>query len=308
MAMMEILDSVRSIIQKWVNTSSQLSVAITSSDIAYGVNTVTVKNARRFQVGDQVFITDSSSYETDKIIEKIDYDNNIIEFVHPVLNEWPATSTLVIKAINENIVQGIYIGDPDVISHYPAITVNGNSRSSEWMTLRSTKERYEIEIGVYVKASSLENGYRFLMQITDIIQHGLKGNIIPLINDIDLIQLVNDTVAGSVNVEVSDITPFQNYRRVIIENDDSWQENWVAEVYGNPNGSGIINLREPLGFDFPSSGTNVIVPHRFIFNSWPATIEYGKIHKGELIKAAVIRWFAEEEELQMYQKIEPNLR
>lgn len=308
MAMMEILDSVRSIIHKWVNTSSQLSVAITASDVTNGKDTVTVKSARRFQVGDQVFIQNSNFYETDKIIENIDYDNNIIQFSHSILNEWEANTSFIVKAINENIVQGIYIGDPDVISHYPAITVNGTSRSSEWMTLRSTKERYEIEIGIYVKASTLENGYRFLMKITDIIQHGLKSNIIPLINDLDLIKLDGAASAGSVNIAVSDTTPFNNYRRVIIENDENWQEGWVSEVYGNQDGTGIITLREPLLFDFPENGTNVIIPHRFIFNSWPAEIEYGKIHKGELLKAAVIRWFAEEEELQMYQKIEPNLR
>jgi hypothetical protein len=61
-------------------------------------------------------------------------------------------------------------------------------------------------------------------------------------------------------------------------------------------------------FDFKASDTSIIIPHRFIFNSWPATIEYGKIHKGELLKASVIRWFAEEEEVQYLRKGEMKLR
>jgi hypothetical protein len=50
------------------------------------------------------------------------------------------------------------------------------------------------------------------------------------------------------------------------------------------------------------------VPKRFIYNSWPSDIQYGLIHKGELLKAAKINWFAEEEELQNLRREEPRLR
>ena len=59
--------------------------------------------------------------------------------------------------------------------------------------------------------------------------------------------------------------------------------------------------------DFAVSNTSVAIPKRFIFNSWPMNIEYGKIHKGELLKASVIRWFGEEEEMQWLRRDETKL-
>jgi hypothetical protein len=50
------------------------------------------------------------------------------------------------------------------------------------------------------------------------------------------------------------------------------------------------------------------VPTRHVFNSWPSDIQYGSIHKGELLKAAKISWFAEEEEQQFLRDEEPKLR
>jgi hypothetical protein len=57
-----------------------------------------------------------------------------------------------------------------------------------------------------------------------------------------------------------------------------------------------------------AADSTVIVPKRFIFNSWPSDVQYGTIHKGELLKAGKISWFAEEEELQHLRREEPRLR
>ena len=39
----------------------------------------------------------------------------------------------------------------------------------------------------------------------------------------------------------------------------------------------------------------------------PNNIEFGSIHKGELLKAAKISWFAEEEEMQFWRRDELKL-
>ena len=47
-----------------------------------------------------------------------------------------------------------------------------------------------------------------------------------------------------------------------------------------------------------SENSKIIGLTRFIYNSWPADIKYGFIHKGSLLKASTISWFAKETEQQ----------
>lgn len=306
MAMEEILDSVRRIVHKWVNTTSRIQQNVNRGDTI-----ICVKNSRRFDIGDAVMLKNNTVYETGLVVEDVDWDQGLVTLSTPVLNDWSmAENTVLIKTIYEQFVQGIYIGEPDVIPMYPAITVNGISRNSQWLTLESTKERYEIEVGVYVKASTHEDGYRFLMNITDEIQKGLKRNIIPLVNDYDIISLTTDITACDTTLYVNNRSKLEDYRRIIIEDEYESQEHWVTHLYSDtedPTGT-AIRVKEQVAWDFDKDETSIIIPKRFVFNSWPADIQYGMIHKGELLKAAKISWFAEEEEMQWFRRDELKLR
>ena len=306
MAMTEVLDSVRRIVYKWVNTSTRIQLNVTRGDTV-----ICVKDARRFTIGDQVMLKNSTIYETALIIDSIDSVGGLITLTTPALNDWTvAENTVLIKTINEQFVQGIYIGDPDVISHFPAITVNGISRSSEWLTLESTKERYQIEVTIYVKESTHEEGYRFCMAMADEIQRGLKYNIMPLVSDFNLTSLAKDIKQGDLTIFVNNRSLFDDFTRIIIEDQFETQENWVAALFSNEEDPSqqAARLSNCAEFDFNASDTTIIVPTRHIFNSWPDNIEYGSIHKGELLKAAKISWFAEEEEMQFLRREEPKLR
>ena len=306
MAMEEVLDSVRRIAHKWVNTTSRVQ-----TDISRGDTIICIRNARRFKIGDQVMLKNDTVYETGLVIEDKDDVGQLITLSTPVLNDWTvAENAVLIKTIYGQFIQGIYIGDPDVISRFPAITVNGVSRTSEWLTLESTKERYQIEVNVFVQASTHEDGYRFLMQITDEIQRGLKRNILPLISDYNITSLINDVSAGDVDIRVNDRSLFDDYRRLIIEDDFETHENWVTHLYtlAEDPAQTAVRLKDCMQYDFDKDDTSVIVPKRFIYNSWPDNIQYGTIHKGELLKAAKISWFAEEEEAQFLRREEPKLR
>jgi len=306
MAMAEVLDSVRRIIYKWVNTSTRIQIDVTRGDTV-----ICVQDARRFTIGDQVMLKNSTVYETDKIIDSIDSVSGLITLTTPVLNDWTvAENTVLIKTIDEQFVQGIYIGEPDVIPRFPAITVNGVSRSSEWLTLESTKERYQIEVTIYVKGGTHEEGYRFCMAMTDEIQKGLKYNIMPLVSDYNLTSLTQDITAGDLTIHVANRSLFDDYTRIIIEDPYETQENWVVALYDNVEDPSqqAARLSDCAVWDFSASDTNIIVPTRHIFNSWPSDIQYGVIHKGDLLKAAKISWFAEEEEMQFLRRDEPKLR
>ena len=295
MALEEILDSVRRIIHKWVDTSSRIQTNVTRGDTV-----ICVRSSRRFSAGDQVMLKNNTVYETGLVVDSIDSDTTLT-FISPILNDWTVSqNTQLVKAIDENFVQGIYIGDPDVIPRFPAITVNGISRSSEWFTLESTKEHYELEINVYVQDSTHESGYRFLLHLVDTIQYGLKRNVFPLVNDYDIIGITENITRGEVVIKLSEANDVNNYKRIILEDEYNNQEDWIIRVYdADPSdGSVYVRLKDPVCYDFSISDTSVIVPKRFIYNSWPVNINYGKIHKGTLLKAATISWFADEEQMQ----------
>lgn len=300
MAMEEILDSIRRIIYKWVNTVTSIT-----SNVNIGDTVINVTSMHRFQVGDQVMLKNETVYETSLNIAEVDREAKTITLSRAVSNAWLVSdNTVLIKTIGEQFVQGIYIGDPDVIVKYPAITVNGINRKSEWLTLESTKETYDLEIGVFVKDSTHEKGYRFLMQMTDTIQKGLKMNIFPIPNDWDIISLTADANEGDLTMTVEDNSGFNDYPRFIIENAEVHQDNWVTQI----DEDGVtVQLQEPIITDFDKDNTSVILPHRYIYNSWPSDIAYGKIHKGELLKASTIKWFGEEEELQIDRRYEGKL-
>jgi len=306
MAMESILDGVRRIVHKWVDTTTRIVSDITAGDI-----TICLKNAQRLTVGDPVMLKNDTVYEPDLYIADIDELANLVTLTSPVANNWSvADNTVLIKTIYDQFVQGIYIGEPDVIPRFPAITVNGVSRSSEWFTLESTKERYEIEIGVFVQASTHENGYRFLMNIADEIQKGLKRNIQPLVSDYTIISLVDDISSGDLDIKVNNRDELTDYRRILIEDEYESEEAWVTILYADTDDSleQTIRLQHPVCFDWDKGNASVVIPKRFIFNSWPSNIQYGTIHKGTLLKAAKISWFAEEEEMQFLRREELKLR
>jgi len=117
MAMQEVLDSVRRIVHKWVNTITPITADVTAGDTV-----ISVQNVRRFQHNDQIMLKNSQLYEVDLTIDEVDSDAQTITLTSPVLNDWVvSSSTTVIKTIGNQFVEGIYIGDPDVIIRYPAI-------------------------------------------------------------------------------------------------------------------------------------------------------------------------------------------
>jgi len=69
-----------------------------------------------------------------------------------------------------------------------------------------------------------------------------------------------------------------------------------------------VQVNTPVCYDFTvANNSQVIRVNRFFFNSWPASIDYGKIFKGTMLKAASIDWFAWEEEIQSQIPRETNI-
>ena len=293
-----VLDSVRRMVKRWVSTATPITAGVSTGD-----TDITVRSSIRFREGEEVMLRDPLRYETGLIIDEI-VDNNTVRLTSSVLNNWTVSQNTVLeKTINQMFVQGIYIGEPEVIPMYPAITVNGLDRNSEWLTLDSTKERYNIQITTYVLDSTQESGYRFLLKLTDIIQKGLKKNIFPLVGSYDVLSITADVVFEDEYIKVSSTSDLPDRGRLIIEDQYQSQETWLQEVVDETT----IRINQGACYNFDKDDATIIIPNRFIFNSWPASVDFGKIHKGDLLKASTISWFAEEEEMQLMRKQDPHL-
>ena len=300
----QVIDGVRRIVSKWVNTTTPLI-----EDAKVGDTQIKVQSGRRFRPNDEVMIRGPMFAEAGLRIDKA-IDNNTLQLSDAITSQdWEVDDNAVLtKTINDMFVQGVYFGDPEVIPLYPAVTVFGESKSSEWLTLDSTTERYELQISVYVLESTHEDGNRFLQRMTRTIEKGLKKNIFPLVGDHEVTSVTADIVAEDNFIKVADSSIFEipasQGFRIIIEDPHLMQEAFVRNIID----SETIEIYQCVHDDYKANDTVIIAPTRFVYNSWPASIDFGKIHKGDLLQASVISWFAEEEELQLMRRQDPQLR
>ena len=285
-----ILDSVRRIISRWVSTQTRLT-----ENAEPGDTVLTVSTSNRFREHDETIIRNAVQGETPIIVDSI-IDETHIQLEDAVRFRWEVSDNAILeKTFNQNMVQGIYLGDPDVIPRYPAVTVTALNRTSKWLTIDSTHETYNVQIAIYVRDANQEGAYRFLLQMVDTIQRGLKQNIYPLVGPYNTTTLLADIAEQDTFIKVNDISLFEKGSRINIE--DRWKvgEYMVQSVVDDET----LQLSQPTCYSWNmSDNTQVIKLDRFFFNSWPATIDYGKIFKGTMLKAATIDWFAWEESIE----------
>lgn len=286
----QILEAVRRVVYRWVNTSSPLI-----ADISTGDTTLSVESAVRFQVGDEISIYDPSTSrgETNLFVSEI-VDNNTIELTSPILateddGYGPGQGSIAIKTWGGSFIQGIYLGDPEVIPLYPAITIMGDSKDSSWQALGLTKENYAFTITIMLQKDNAEDSYRHLVRLTKAVEIGLKRNIYPLVGNYVTANTTADIAIDDLFIQVADTSDFYVDQVIILENVYRAEELRVKCVVDSTTLQIYVPIANPY---LVSEDTKIIGITRFIYNSWPATITYGFKHKGSLLHASQIKWFA----------------
>ena len=289
--MEEILDSLRKIINRWVTTESLLT-----SDANVGDAIVNVVKSNRFSVGDEIIITDGNEYEYPlMVISKP--DDVSIELDRAVSHgPWRVSKQCkVAKSIRGRLVQGIYIGDPPVIPRYPAIVVNGRSKSSEWATLETTIESYEVDISCYIQDDTQEDGYRSLLYLAKTIETGLKRNLFPLVGERSHTDVVVGIAKRDTIIQVDSTDGMTANQFILVEDRFKAEDVRIHEIIDDTHirlKTGIVN-QYSLEYD-----PRVIIVDRFLHNTWPKSIDFGFVSKDTLLKAAKINWKGEELEVQ----------
>jgi hypothetical protein len=293
--MLEILHSIKSIIERFIVNMVPLAAEANAGDTS-----VSLPSTRRFRYGDAVVIYHKEGEyaqpegEVHNVVQVCDRS---LVLDTPLTNSYTVANSFVEKMIgfesgNETWLDAVYIGEPDVILKYPAITVNGKSRSSEWLTLESTKETYQIDITVYVEAADYESQVELMFAYVKQIEDSLFRSLYPLVRPYNVTTFTEPVEATSTIVKVQNPNVFtcKGISWVFLESYDFLRHNLIVGDLGD----GTFNLQFPAGAHF-DVGDKLIQPMRHIFNALPKGTQYGTVNKGTMLKAAVISYECSEE-------------
>ena len=293
-----ILQTYRKIIARYIVNERNIT-----SDVSAGDTSISVESTRRFNIGEKIAIIDTASQKAEvAVIEDIP-DYRTITLSSPTVASYISdeygSANIIRKILGyetgiEGFIQAIYLGEPEVISHYPAITIDLKTRNSEWLTLESTKESYSIDISIYVLAQDYLTQFELMHTYVDYIEQALFRSFYPLVSPYNTASLAEDVNGSDIVIKIAD-ADIENFEHVCsgwlwIENIDYLLYNRVSRYMGN----GVYELTRPVGHDM-YAGDTVIAPTRHIYNTLPESTQFGTINKGTMLKCARISIKAEEE-------------
>ena len=293
--MLEILNAIKRIIERFIINMTPLREAVSSGDTF-----IPLPRTRRFRCGDVVVIYNRPSQLNQPegevhVATQICEDGIVIDT--PLVASYPVNDSYVEKMIgyehgNEAWLDGIYIGEPEVILKYPAITINGVSRSSQWFTIETTRETYDIDITVYVLAADYQAQMELMYTYVKQIEDSLFRSFYPLVEPYVAVNIIEPVKPGDtiVRTDNSDLISSKGACWVFLEGNDYLKSNSIVADLGG----GVYQLQIPVAFDF-AVGDKLIQPWRHMFNSLPKGTQYGTVNKNTMLKAGKISYLIEEE-------------
>ena len=281
----QVLKHIGRTVNRWLRTSVRLK-----EDTVVGSNIIKVISTRRFVKGDEIIIRDSVKGETANTIDEV-LDLETIRLTSNVQNVWNSSdNVLVEKTFNQTFLQAIYYGDISAAPKFPCVVIKAVDSSSEWMALQITKEKYNVEISVYVEDSSAEEGYFWMIRAATAIQTGLKKNINCLVGPYRVKSLTANIDVNDYFIKINSTQDLFTPAIAYLEDKWSMQEIHIHSVID----SDTLKLQHPVPIPFDKDESVVIFMDRWFFNSFPSGINYGKLFKGTMLKSATISWFCEE--------------
>ena len=210
--------------------------------------------------------------------------------MNPVAENYSTSVTKVQNLVDGGMwVHGIYIGDPPVIGRYPAITIFGGSRKSEWLTIDSTSERFDVDISVYIESAFYDTSVEYVYKLTKSIERTLFNNFYPLVEPYCSTVLTEDVTATDTVIRVEDDDINREFAWFFLES-EKYTRHASPKCY---LANGVIELKFPLGVEF-SAGDYVIFPGRHFYDTRAESTEYGSVVKNSLLWGSRISYFATE--------------
>jgi hypothetical protein len=290
--MIHLQEAIKKIIERYI-----VNVIPFSEAIPAGSTTIPLMTAGRFKKCDQVVVYNQAVLDAtgEGEIRTISChpSRTTVELDIPLEDAYPAGTSFMQKLVGGQFVQGIYLGDPSKISHYPAITINATEKTNEWLTLSSTSSTYNIDISIFTLADDYEESYRLMHTYAEQIETSLFRSLFPLAEPFDKATLANAVGPTDTVIRITDFRDLVNHLRgfLFLESWDNLRSNRIKSTLD----AGVFQLAMPIGGEF-AAGDSVIQPGRHFYNAFPRGIRYGTINKeSTVLKAAVISYMAQEE-------------
>ncbi len=289
--MYEIQKAIKKVIERYIVNQTPITTALAS-----GITTIPLASSRRYACDDLVVIFNKPAMDQQaegEVHTIVDIpDNNNIVIDAGLIEDYTLENSFVEKMVGGTFLEAVYLGDPEVIPRYPAITVDAKTKTNEWLTLESTSEQFTIDVTVMVEAEMYDTQYELMHRYTKAIETALFRTFYPLVEPFDQTTLVNAIVPADTMIQIADedMLLCSGGSWIWLESYDYLRSNRVINSLGN----GVYELLLPVSRPF-DAGTLIIRPKRHIYNTIPKQTQYGTINKGTTLKAAQISWTAQEE-------------
>lgn len=268
-----------------------------TQNIALGGNTIKVPNTSRFRINDEIyFISDTVGFAETALIQDIPDDTTIIISPATVRGWLVSENAYIQKAVNNQLIKRIHIGDLKIIPSFPTITISATSESNEWYTLQRTSHEYRFNIRVYVLADSFERTSIFLIKLAEQIREILIDHIRPIIDGQSNLLTV-DLPVGATVVNIASTANFKVGGAVFLRDHHPaphHQEAYVKKILS----ATALEIGHPTEYDYlVSRGAELIRVNRLLYDTRPESIQYGYVQTpggGSFMQAADISWYAKE--------------
>jgi hypothetical protein len=290
--MLELQEAILKIVRRYIVNITPITEAVSA-----GATEIPVQTSRRYQDCEQVAIYNQDVLDAtgEGEVRQITClpDGNTIRVSEALVDSYTANDSFVQKLVGGRFVQGIYLGDPAKISHYPAITINGRKKENEWFTLESTSETFSIDVSIFTLADDYEQSYRLMHVYAKKIESALFRSLFPLVEPYQTATLAEPVVPTDTVIRINDwesiISGIPGW--LWLESWDYTRSNRIKRILS----AGVFELTFPVGREF-SVGDKIIWPGRHFYNAFPRGIEFGTINQESAVfKAAVISYMAQEE-------------
>jgi len=264
-------------------------------NVPIGGTLVVIGNTSRFRIGDQIAFLSNTLRQGEFVTISDIPDYNTIVLSTGSLHGWTiAQGSYITKCVNNEFIKGIYIGDIKMIPAFPAITIDVESESNEWLTLRQTSHEYKFRIRAYVLQDNFETTNLRLLTLATQIREILLDHIRPIIDGVSF-PLTADLPAGQTIVNVSNTSQFRVGGPVFLRDAHprpAQQESYVKSIIDST--SLEINIFAENDY-LMSREAEIILVNRLLYDTRPESINYGVVNKGgTFCRAAEISWFAKE--------------
>lgn len=278
-----ILNAIKNVIEQYVD--GRVSITL---DVPIGESAIVVQYATEYRKGEDIVLRTDDKAELHRVLCTDEVEGNHVIFLcNPLTSPFPASDSWVQKIHNGQILNTVYVGTPDHIAEYPAISVEMGSMYREPLTIESVTDTYTINVSVWADATSRTDAYETVLQLTDKCEYAIFKELYPLCEPYVLTLLTDDVAPTDTVIHVDSDHYLIAGSWIWIESSRKRKKH--NKVKANPV-SNTLELTFPAGGTFVT-GDLVIRPLVHLYDPRIESISYDDAEdQDHLLKSSTITY------------------